>query len=109
MEEIQFDIHAKDKCFRDENLIRNFYNNRTLLASGLQKVIFLSENSNEICLGICLIIQEKQPRNHTIKFDDEIIAKVDKMLEYKSNTPKQYKQTLNIFNLLHTKIGGETS
>ena len=109
LEEIQFDIHAKDKSFRDENLIKNYSNKRTLLASGLQKVIFLSENSNEICVGIYSLIQEKQARNHTSKFDDEIIAKVDKLLENKSNTPKQHKQTLNIFNQLHTKIGGETS
>ena len=49
LDEMHFDIHAKDKSFRDKNLIKNYYNKRALLASGLHEVVFLSENPNEVC------------------------------------------------------------
>ena len=38
-----FDIHAKDKSFRDKHLTKNYYNKRALLASGLQEVIFFQK------------------------------------------------------------------
>ena len=51
---------------------------------------------------IYLIIQQKQARNDTIKFDNEIVAILDKLLEYKSINPSQHKKFLDKFNLLHT-------
>ena len=103
MDEMHFDINAKgSKSNRDRNLINNYYKKRALPASGLQEVIFLSENPNELCDRLRLIIQEKQGGNDTERFDKEIVAIVDKFLQYKSLTPKQHKQILNKFNLLNT-------
>ena len=49
MHEMNFDIHTTGKNSRDRKLLKNYYNKRNLLASGLQEVIFLSKNSNKIC------------------------------------------------------------
>ena len=101
LDEMHFDIHALGRpSTRDTNVINNYYNKRAILASGLQKVIFLSENPNELCDRLHLIIQEKQGGNDTNRFDNEIVAIVDKLLEYKSITTKQHKQILINFNLL---------
>ena len=58
-DEMHFDIHAKGKRSIDKNLTKNFYNKRAIIASGLQEVVFLSENPNELCKRLCLINQEK--------------------------------------------------
>ena len=59
LDEKNFDIHAKGKSSLDKNLLQNYYNKRAILASGL-KTNFLSENPNELCKGLKLIIQEKR-------------------------------------------------
>ena len=46
MDGMYFDIHTTGKSSRDRNLKNNYQNKRALLASGLQEVIFLSENPN---------------------------------------------------------------
>ena len=46
---------------------------------------------------------KKQAGKDSIKFDNEIIAIVDKLLEYKSFTPSQHKKLFRNFILLHTK------
>ena len=45
--EMHFNIHAKSKSSRDKNIIKNYYNRRTLVATGLQEVILLSEKLND--------------------------------------------------------------
>ena len=54
--------------------------------------IFLSENPSELCDRLCLIIQEKQAGNDTKRFDNQIDAIFDKLLEYKCITPTQHKK-----------------
>ena len=106
---MHFDIHTKGKSSRDGNPLKSYYNKRALLASSLHEAIFLSENANDICDRLRLIILENQAVNHTNEFDNEINAKVDKVLEYKSITPNQHKQILIKFVLLHTKKCSKTS
>ena len=100
---VHFDIFAKSKSCRDKNLIRNYYNKKALLILTFHEVIFLSENPNKICDRLRLIFQEKQSGNVTSKIDNEIVAIIDKLLEYKSISAKQHKQILIKFNLLHRK------
>ena len=57
---MHFDIHTKIKSSRDKNLIKNNYTKRTLLASGDEEVILLSENPSELCNRLCLIIQKNK-------------------------------------------------
>ena len=47
LDEMHFDIHAKEKSSSDKNNIKNYRNKRAILASRL-KTIFLSENPNEM-------------------------------------------------------------
>ena len=72
--EMYFDTSAKGKSSGDQKLIKIYYNKRTSLTSGLQKVSLLSENTNKICDRICLMIQQKQAGIDTNWFDDKIIA-----------------------------------
>ena len=44
--------------------------------------------------------KKKQGGSNSDKFNDEIVAIVDKILEYKCITKKQHKQMLNKWNLL---------
>ena len=86
MDEIRFEIHARGKCFRDKNLIKNISEKRTIFASGLkrsEKNIFLPEIPKELCDRLCLLIQEKQVGNDTNRFDNEVTALFDKILQYK--------------------------
>ena len=55
MDEMHFDTQGKST--RDKNLIKNYFNKSDLLASGLQEVIFLSEDANELRDRLCLIVQ----------------------------------------------------
>ena len=65
MDEIRFDIHARGKSLRDRNPIKMSFHKRALPASGLQQVISLSKDANELCNRIFLILQERQARNNT--------------------------------------------
>ena len=91
---MHFDIHAKGKSFNEKNLIKNYYNKRTLLASGVQEVICLSENRIELCNRLRSIIQEKQAGNDNTRFGNEMDAVVDKLLEYKYIISTQHKKKL---------------
>ena len=85
MDEISYDIQARGKSLRNRNLIKNYFNKRGINASGLnrsERNIFLSGNPNHLCDRLCLISQEKQAGNDTNKFDNEILALIDNLLEY---------------------------
>ena len=70
-----------------------------IMASGVT-IIFLSENPNELCDRLKLLLQEKQAGNNSDIINDEIVAIVDKLFEYKCITNKQLNQILNKCNLL---------
>ena len=88
-----------NKSTRDKTLIK-LLNSPAIMASGVSKTIFLSENPNELCDRLKLLLQEKQAGNNSNIINQEIIAIVDKLLEYKCITKKQHKQILNGCNLL---------
>ena len=72
-----------------------------LSASGLSKTIFLSSDPNELCDRLKLLFQEKHAVNNSGIINDEIVAIVDKLLEYKCISNKQHKQILLKCNLLN--------
>ena len=59
-DEMLLDIRAKGKISKDKIVISNYFNRRDILASWL-RTIFLSENTNEFCDRLKLLLQEKQP------------------------------------------------
>ena len=72
-----------------------------ILASGISKTVFLSSNPDELCNIIILILQEKHAGNNSDIIDDEVVAIVDKLLEYKCISKKPHKQILIKCNLLN--------
>ena len=63
--------------------------------------IFLSENADELCDRLKLLLQEKHAGNNSDLINNESVAIIDKLLEYKCITKKQHKQILIECNLLN--------
>ena len=74
-----------------------------IMASGVLTII-LPSNSDELCDRIKLLLKEKQAGNNSDIIDDESLDILDKLLEYKCKTEKQYKQVLFICNVLHIEM-----
>ena len=100
--EMNFDLKSVgNKSTRDRTLIKLLKPQGLMVsASGVSKTIFLSSDSDEICNRIKLLLQEKLPGNISYIINQEIVAIVDKLLEYKCISKKQHKQILNKCNLL---------
>ena len=91
--EMNFNIREKgNKSDRDKSIIRLLRSPR-IMASGVT-TIFLSENADELCDRLKLLLQEKHAGNNSDLINDEIVAIVDKLLEYKCISKKQHKQIL---------------
>ena len=71
-----------------------------IMASEFSKTIILSSDPYELCDTLKLILQEKHGGNNSNLIDEEIVAIVDKLLEYKCISKKQHKQILIKCNLL---------
>ena len=98
--EMHFDPKASgNKSTRDRKLIK-LLESPAIKASGIT-TIFLSENPNELCDRLKLLLQEKQAGNNSNIINDEIIAIIDKLLEYKCISKKQHKQILIKCNLIN--------
>ena len=96
---MNFDTKALgNKSTRDRTLIK-LLNSPAIRASGIT-TIFLSENADELCDRLRLLLQEKQGGNNSVIIDEEIIAIVVKLFEYKCISKKQHKQILIQCNLL---------
>ena len=99
--EMHFDQRrVGNKSTRDKTLIK-LLNSPTIKASGSSKTIFLSSDPNELCDRLKLLLQEKHAGNNSNLIDEEIVAIIDKVLEYKCISKKQHKQILIKCNLLN--------
>ena len=98
--ETHFDLKAPgNKSTRDRKLIK-LLESPAIMASGIT-TIFLSENPNELCDRLKLLLQEKHAGNNSDLINEEIVAIVDKLLEYKCISKKQHKQILIKCNLVN--------
>ena len=100
--EMHFDLNARgNKSTRDRTLI-NLLKSPGLIvsASGVSKTIFLPSDPDELCNRLKLLLQEKHAGNNSDLINDEIVAIIDKLLEYKCISEKQHKQILIKCNLL---------
>ena len=100
--EMHFDLNAPgNKSMRDRKLIKLLKSPGLIVsASGVSKTIFLSSDPNELCNRLKLLLQEKHAGNNSNIYKDEIVAIVDKLLEYKCISKKQHKQILIKCNTL---------
>ena len=98
--EMHFDLKAQgNKSTRDRTLIK-LLKSPAITASGVSNRIFLSSDADELCNRSKLLLQEKQAGNNSDIINQEIVAIVDKLLEYKCISKKQHKQILLKCNLL---------
>ena len=84
---------------RHNSMIR-LLNQTPITASGFTKTKILSSDPNELCDRLKLLLQEKHGGNNSNLIDEEIVAIIDKLLEYKCLSKKQHKQILIKCNLI---------
>ena len=70
------------------------------MASGISELLFLSSDPDELCNRLKLLSQEKHAGNNSNLINEEIVAIVDKLLQYGCITKKQHNQILIKCNLL---------
>ena len=101
--EMKIDVKAQGNISIRDRTLKKVLKTPGLMvsASGVSKTIFLSSDPNEICDRSKLLLQEKQAGNNSDIFNQEIVAMVDKLLQYESISKKQHKQLLIKGNLLH--------
>ena len=98
--EMHYDLKAQgNKSTRDRTLIK-LLKSPAITASGVSNTIFLSSDADELCNRLKLLLQEKHAGNNSDIINQEIVAIVDKLLEYKCISKKQHKQILLKCNLL---------
>ena len=98
--EMNFNIEEKGKkSDRDKSMVR-LLRSPAIMASGVSKTLFLSSDPNELCDRLKLLLQEKHAGNSSNIINEEIVAIVDKLFEYKCLSKKQHKQILIKCNLL---------
>ena len=100
-EEMHFDERrVGNKSTPDKTLIK-LLNSPAILVSSVSKTKFPSSNPSELCDRLRLILQEKHAGNNSDIINDEIVAIVDKLLEYNCISKKQHKQILIKCNLIN--------
>ena len=97
--EMHFDTKAQGRKSTRDNTLITLLNSPRIMASGVT-TIFLSENADELCNRLKLLLQEEHAGNNSDIISEEIVAIVDKLLEYKCISKKQHKQILIKCNLL---------
>ena len=104
--EMIFDLKTQgNKSTLDRTLKKLLKSPRLMVsASGVSKTVFLSSDPDELCNRLKLLPQQKQARSNSDRFNQEIVAIVYKLLEYKCISKKQHKQLLIKCNLLHKEV-----
>ena len=98
---MNYDINSTGRPSVRHNSMIKLLEQPSTMASGFSKTIILSSDPNELCDRLRLLLQEKHAGNNCDIINDEIVAIVDKLLEYKCITKKQRKQILINCNLLN--------
>ena len=102
--EMIFNIKQKGrKSDRDKILIK-LLNSAAIMASRISNTIFLPSDPDELCARFKLLLQETEAGNNFDIINDEIVAIVDKSLEYKCISKKQHKQILIQCNIVHEQL-----
>ena len=92
--EMNYDSKSTGRPSVRHNSMIRLLDQPAIMASGFSKTIILSSDPNELCDRLKLLLQEKHGGKISNLFDEEIVAIVDKLLEYKCISKKQHKQNL---------------
>ena len=98
--EMNYDTKSPGRPSIRHDSVVKILNSPAIMASGVSNIIILSSDPNELCDRLRLLLQEKHAGNNSDLINDEIIAIVDNLLEYKCITKKQHNQILIKCNLL---------
>ena len=98
--EMNYDTKSTGRPGVRHNSMIRLLEQPAITASGFSKTIILSSDPDELCNRLRLLLQEKQAGNNSDIINDEIVAIVDQLLEYKCISKKQHKQILIKCNLL---------
>ena len=98
--EMKYDVKSTGRPSTRHNSMIRLLDQPAIMASGFSKTIILSSDPNEPCDRLKLLLQEKHAGNNSNLIDEEIVAIIDKLLEYKCISKKQHKQILIKCNLL---------
>ena len=98
--EMNYDIKSPGRPSTRHNSMVRLLDQPAIMASGILKKIILSSDPNELCDRLRLLLQEKHAGNNSDIINNEIVAIVDKLLEYKCISKKQLNQILIKYNLL---------
>ena len=101
--EMNFNIKQKGRKIDRDKFMIKLLKSQVIMTSGVTN-IFLSENPDELCDRLRLLLQEKHTGNNSELINKEIAAIVAKLLEYKCITEKQHRQTLIKCNLLDEQV-----
>ena len=99
--EMNYDVKSIGRPGVRHNSMIRLLDQPAIMASGFTKTIILSSDPDELCDRLKLLLQEKHAGENTDIINDEIVAIVDKLLEYKCISKKQHKQILIKCNLLN--------
>ena len=100
--EMNFDLKAVGKKSTSDRTLIKLPESPGLIvsASGVSKTIFLLTDPAKLCDKLKLLIQEKQAGNNSDIINQETVAIIDELLEYKCISKKQHKKFLIKCNLL---------
>ena len=102
--EMKFNIRQKGrKSDRDKSMVK-LLKSPAIMASAISIIIILSSDPDELCDRLKLLLQEIQGGNNSDFINKEIVAIVDKLLEYKCISKKQRNQILIKCNLLDEQV-----
>ena len=90
-EEMNIDIRNIGRKSPRERSIVELVISPAIMALGVS-TRFLSYDPNELCDILKFLLQKNQAGKNSIIFDEEIVARVDKISEYKSISKKKQKQ-----------------
>ena len=100
VKEMNYDTKSPGRPSIRHDSVVKILNSPAIMASGVSNIIILSSDPNELCDRLKLLLQEKHAGNNSDIINEEIVAIVDKLLEYKCISKKQHKQILIKCNLL---------
>ena len=92
--EMNYYIKSTGRPSTRHNSMIRLLDQPAMMASGFSKTIILSSDPNELCDRLKLLLQEKHAGDNSDIINDEIVAIVDKLLEYNCISKKQHKQIL---------------
>ena len=100
--ELKFDLKQKGRKRHREKSMIKLLNSIAIMASGFSTV-FLPSDPEEMCDRKKILLREKQAGNNSDIINEETVAIVDRIIEYKCIPMKQHEQSLINCNLMHTK------